>query len=100
MACLVQPPSQVKAMENTEATNKIFVTCNSEYGVSGHRVVGVRPRGEKAWLPAHRALGMRVVSDLSAVTVGDCLHLAGGNDSLMTSRVVDVRRGPSLSAAA
>lgn len=87
-------------METRDAPSKIFVTCNSEYGVRNQRIVAVRRRGESGWLSHHRALGMRVVGDLQNVEVGDCLCLAAGNDTLMTSRVVDVKRGPLFSTAA
>ena len=88
------------AMETSEAPSKIFVTCNSEYGVRDQRIVAVRPRGERRWLSSHRALGMRVIGDPQEVSIGDCLRLAGGDDSLLTSRIVDVKRGPLLSTAA
>lgn len=87
-------------MENSEPTSKIFVTCNSEYSVRDQRVVAVRRRGDSAWLGSHRALGMRVVSDIQTVAIGDCLQLALGDDVLMTSQVVGVRRGTLLSNAA
>jgi hypothetical protein len=90
---------QVSPMNDCEPS-KIFVTLNSEYGVRDRRVVGVRRRGEATWLPAHRAIGMCVVSDPRSLEVGDVLMLAGGNEILTTSKLVDVRRGTVMSNAA
>lgn len=87
-------------MDEIEPMSRILVTCNSEYGVRDSRVVAVRNRGERAWQPDHRAVGMRVVSDLRTLQVGDVVMLAGGDEILTTSRIVDVRRGTVMSNAA
>lgn len=84
----------------SEPMSKIFVTCNTEYGVRDQRIVGVRPRGDSEWLSSHRALGMLVVSDPRQVEVGDTLRLAGRDGILTTSRIVDVKRGTITSFAA
>lgn len=84
----------------SEPMSKIFVTCNTEYGVRDQRIVGVRPRGESDWLTSHKALGMLVVSDPKHVEVGDTLRLAGRAGIVTTSRVVDVKRGTLMSSAA
>ncbi len=85
---------------HSEPMSKIFVTCNTEYGVRDQRIVGVRPRGESQWLTSHRALGMLVVSDQKHLEIGDTLRLAGRDGILTTSRIVDVKRGTMTSFAA
>ena len=87
-------------MMTNEPMSKIFVTLNTEYGVRDQRIVAVRPRGESEWLKTHRALGMLVVADPKQVEVGDCLRLAGRSETLTTSRIVEVKRGPLMSFAA
>ncbi|MFO0613131.1 MAG: hypothetical protein U0414_11105 [Polyangiaceae bacterium] len=80
--------------------SRIFVTCNSEYGVRDRRVVAVRHRGERAWQRSHRAVGMCVVSDPRTLQIGDVLMLASGDELLTTSKLVGVRRGTVMSNAA
>lgn len=87
-------------MDNIEPMSRILVTLNSEYGVRDGRVVAVRHRGERAWQRNHKAVGMKVVSDLRALVAGDVVMLAGGDEILTTSRIVDVRRGTVMSNAA
>jgi len=84
----------------SEPMSKIFVTCNTEYGVRDQRIVAVRKRGDVGWLKSHRALGMLVVSDPKQIAIGDTLRLAGRDGILTTSQVVDVKRGTVLSNAA
>lgn len=87
-------------MENIEPMSRIIVTLNSEYGVRDSRVVAFRHRGERAWQRTHKAVGMKVVSDLRTLEPGDVVMLAGGDEILTTSRLVDVRRGSVMSNAA
>jgi hypothetical protein len=84
----------------SEPMSKIFVTCNTEYGVRDQRIVAVRHRGGSEWLTNHRTLGMLVVSDPKQIEVGDTLRLAGRGGIVTTSRVVDVKRGTLTSFAA
>lgn len=99
MACAVHQQEKVNAMYS-EPMSKIFVTCNTEYGVRDQRVVAVRHRGDAQWLTTHRALGMLVVSDPKRIEIGDTLRLAGRSGILTTSAVVDVKRGTLMSSAA
>jgi hypothetical protein len=87
-------------MMNNEPISKIFVTCNTVYGVRDQRIVAVRRRGESEWLKSHRTLGMLVVSDPKQVEIGDTLRLAGREGIVTTSRIVDMRRGNVMSKAA
>ncbi|MFO0615881.1 MAG: hypothetical protein U0414_25020 [Polyangiaceae bacterium] len=80
--------------------SRIYVTCNSAYGVRDRRVAAARHRGEHARQRSHRPVGMSVVSDLRTLEVGDVLMLAGGDEILTTSRLVGVRGGTVMSSAA
>jgi hypothetical protein len=84
----------------SEPMSKVFVTCNTEYGVRDQRIVAVRHRGDSEWLTTHKALGMLVVSDPKSLEIGDTLRLAGRAGILTTSRIVDVKRGTLTSFAA
>ncbi len=87
-------------MDDIEPMSRILVTLNSEYGVRDSRVVAFRHRGERAWQRTNRAVGMKVVSDMRTLQVGDVVMLAAGDEILTTSRLVDVRRGTVMSNAA
>jgi hypothetical protein len=87
--------------------HKLYVTRNSEYHVRDGRVIAVRERRRRVWVPDHRAIGMLVrgrirpdslVPHAEAPCPGDRMYLCEteekGPRDLVTSMVLAVERPP------
>jgi hypothetical protein len=85
--------------------HKLFVTRNTEYHVRDGRVIAVRERARRRWLPEHKAIGLYVQGRVHGDTmmpqpeqpgVGDRIYFADGllkgPTDLVTSTVLAVER--------
>ena len=87
--------------------HKLYVTRNTEYHVRDGRVIAVRERGRRIWVPDHRAIGMLVLGSIRGDSMvpkreepapGNRMYLAEesgrGPHDLVTSTVLAVERPP------
>ncbi len=85
--------------------HKLYVTRNTEYHVRDGRVIAVRERGRRIWVPDHRAIGMFVLGRIRGDSMvpkredpepGDRMYLAEeggkGPQDLVTSTVLAIER--------
>lgn len=84
--------------------NRLYVTQNTEYHLSGRKCVAVRDLWSGAWLEEHPAVGKalfgavmpspRGLQPLDDPAPGALLWFENGDDDILTSRLTALTRAP------